>query len=231
MNPVNLGNSVAELQWENENEGRFHPFESDQTVEFDRSVVVDLSVMVPYSESLPKVRMTSMHVGPGLVSASFSDGTNAMVCSVPMASFEPYRPYTMRAVSGACGGMCTFGDVDPSSPVNAKFGDDGPAVLESVVSRIHVGELKRFVDDASGESVTGDVVIEFPTDATVDVGYTSEESGYQYIRVGPSQALDDQIVSPCDSSDGELRAGETSPIRSINGVFPDANGRIALVFS
>ena len=219
MRPINLGNTVAVAQWENENEFASFPFESHSEAD---GVVSDLSVFVSGTDA--PMRLASVHVGPAMVSVSLSDGSNCLACTVSSSAFEPYRPYVMSSVSGSASGVCSFGDVDFSSPVFRKFGGSGPAVLETLVTRIDAGRLLEFVDDDSGESVSGDVEIRLPAGASC----SRTDDG---IEISMNESLDDLVVSPCDSKDGELRAGELSPIRSINGLSPDSSGRIAVVFS
>jgi hypothetical protein len=226
MNPINLGNSISTIQWENENELRWYPFEPGSSGSRSSRIVSDLSIMTDDQRS-EKFRMWSAHVGPGVVSVSFSDGASAAVCTVPREEFEAYRPYPLLRVSGVCGGMCSFGEVDFDDPFTEKLGGDGPAVLDTVVCRVHIGRLKGFVDDQSGMVATGDVELIFPSDTVVTE--SEPTPGVGRIEVGLSKSLDGALVSPCDSGD-LLYAGKLSPIRSINGVAPDSRGRLAIVF-
>ena len=231
MTPINLGNSVETAQWENETELRAYPFSPECSVEYPVGVVSDLSIMVDSRVGRDVyMRLCSMHVGSGMVSVSFSDGRSFLVCTVPRGEFVPYMPYRMSAVSGVCGGMCSFGDIDFSHGFTMKFGGSGPHVLDTLVSRVPIGRLKRFVDDVSGNSVSGDVVLDVP----VDVLASKKDDGSSHssgIVLSMSDDLDSRITSPCESSDTGLKVGETSPILSVNGLTPDKDGRIALVFS
>jgi hypothetical protein len=101
-------------------------------------------------------------------------------------------------------------------------------VTETLVTRIDTGRLVEFVDDDSGLSVSGDVEVRIPTGASCS---KSSDGGFDELSVSLSQSLDDLVVSPCDTKDGGLRAGELSPVRSINGVSPDSSGTIAVVFA
>lgn len=220
MNPINLGNSVSAVQWENENEIRSYPFESSDGVPDE--LFADLSIV---SFRGGGYRLYSAHVGPGLVSVSLSNGSSALYCTVARSGFEAYRPYPLRSDGGSYG-MCSFGQVDFSSPFTAKFGLSGPRVIDTLVFELRQGRLSRFVDDNSGRSASGDVEFRFSKGIEVSV------SPYGGTLVASmSDELDDSVVSPCDSKDGRLRDGELSPIRSLNGVFPTKDGKIALVFA
>ena len=228
MRPVNLGNSVSTVQWENENEIRWYPFEQGASDLDAAGVVSDLSIMVNQDGPM-SFRLGSVHVGPGMVSMSVSAGEYALVCTVLKADFEPYRPYPMTSVSGECGGMCSFGDVDFSNPFTRKFDGDGPLVLQTVVARVETGKLKGFKDDVSGKTISGEVEFRFPSDTIVKRENYVSDLDVGTISVEMSSELNGRLVSPCDSQD-RLSAGKLSPIRSINGIEPDENGRIAVVF-
>jgi hypothetical protein len=230
MTPIDLGNSVSTIQWENENELRWYPFESGCSG-FDSAidVVSDISIV---SENLGTgvFRLYSVYVGPEMVSVSFSDGTDVLVCTVQKDDFEPYKPYGMNSVSGSASGICSFGNIDFSKTVYAKPGNNGPIVLQTLVVRVDRGNLFGFKDDLTGDVLTGDVRFVFPSGADVTKGFTSH--GYWEVQtffVGLSSWMDENLVSDCDEKDN-LKPGDLSPIRSINGVKPDDHGRIALVF-
>lgn len=231
MRPMNLGSGVSRTQWENENETRAYPFLPETVPDgFPVGVVVDMSVVVT-GESAPEVRLSSVHVGPGMVSASVRGASFSAVCSVPRSGFEPYRPYPLSAVSGTCAGMCSFGDVDFSSPFTAKFGGSGPVLLGCLVAAVPTPRLLSFVDDASGDEVSGDVEIIVPSGLSVE---RSDDPGggirVQRLSLSMDDSLDRITTSPCEASKGEEYAGRVSPLRSINGVLPDGRGRIAVVF-
>lgn len=228
MKPINLGNDISTVQWENENEFRAYPFDSATCgADFPLGVVADMSIV--HSDGSSEFRLTSLHVGPGMVSVSVSNGSALLVCTVGRSAFEPYRPYRMTAVGGdatiAVAGMCSFGDVSFDEMQTLKF-PEGPVVLGSLVTLIPSGKLKCFVDESTGEKATGSVGMSIPDDLSVS---RSVSDGTQSLTFTLTQQLDNAVTSPCASAD-ILYADKVPPIKSINGVRPDSSGRIAVVF-
>lgn len=245
MKPINLGNRIETLQWENGNELSPYPFAGYTELDGNGNpveksvlepelwgVVSDLSIFIVsgYNQnvgSVPPFKLSSIHVGPGLVSMSVSNGKNTLVCSVPKSDFEPYCPYPMTSVGSEnpCSGMCTFGDVFSRPPVFRRW-KDGPIVMDSLVYPYRSNFISSFVDSVTGEEATGHVVFKLPTGVSAERVDRGPSYG-DHIRLLTDGRYDDLIVSPCDDSDAY--AGFLPRITNINGVTPNERGEIAII--
>jgi hypothetical protein len=179
----------------------------------------------------------SAYIGPGLISMSLSDEIGPLcVCSVPLSEYEQYAPVRMEGFPGRdAAGVCSFG-VDPSSydnPLLLKF-NPGVKIAVAACHHVRLGMLKKFVDEVSGQSVSGDVSLElgpglsaflFPFEMTSG----DEKLSFPCARIFMEKELGDNMVSPCVKKYDEDLEWE-KPISSINGIAPDCDGKFAIVF-
>lgn len=234
---------IADAQFENVNELRNYPFESlvvdSDGVEFPTGLLVDAHFFIPdfpfggSSDSssdapdLPIVRMSSFHLSSHMLSACFSyvGGSCSGALSVTIASsrFKPYFPYRLEPVGGSenAGGIVSFGNVEfPDGPNTKTFTD--ARINPCCVAACRPAGVRAFVDHKSGESISGDVRIDFSNHVIAK-------------RVGNAFALelekgsDSELASACAKISGSDACGAT-PIRSINGIRPDDDGNIVLWF-
>lgn len=231
----NLGTGVGTSQWENSNASRRYPLADDADLScpfgepMPASFLSDACIMVPsWMDSSGGVFVSCAHSGPGLVSVSLSvGGEGVCTCTVPAASFEPYRPYQVVPVGDSpVRGCVSFGDVVQDG---ARTWRPAACRLSGfAVHSIPVGRLVRFLDDRNGESVSGDVRFVVQTDVGLEHSGDWEQTGEETTYFSLTGGLDDATKSLCD------RGGETPGtipyITSINGVRPDEFGQIAIVF-
>ena len=78
------------------------------------------------------------------------------------------------------------------------------------------------MDRRSGESLSGDVQIDFS-------GYVNSEKSGKSFRLALDDGASVELASECAKVSGADACGAT-PIVSINGVRPDENGNIVLWF-
>lgn len=241
------GARTSVAQWDNGNESRRFPFadDSDMSCENGSSMPdwVLTDAMVVVCRRLSEVRATldpvdvkveCMHVGPGMVSVCLSCGSLSALCTVASSEFEPYRPFPITdaspaGVDGSLSGFVSFGDTGlltgPSTwrPSNC-------ILCPSCVVEIPAGRVVEFADDRTGESVSGDVVMSVPAGVMVSFKDEVAEAGSQSIEFSLGDALEQSVVSPCETADTKARAGEIGHLRRINGILPDESGSIAVVF-
>lgn len=229
---VFLDNAVA--QFENVNEMRKFPFALDSSLvdrygkELPQDAVVDVHMVVPAPDGQePAVRLTSVHLSKAMVSACFKSGSGGNACAMSVMvsgdDFEPYRPYMMRPLIGSedVGGVVTFGDVDlPAFPETYFL--DNATVHPCCISQSSPAALRGIVDPRSGEELYGDVRISFSGHVE-----STFEGGKFHLHLMDGSAS--ELASECAGGSAAGACGAT-PISSINGVRPDADGNIVLWF-
>lgn len=225
---------TAVAQFENVNELREYPFAEGSSLvdragkELPLDAVVDVSMYVPCEYgNIPVVKLTSVHLSNAMVSACFkstSGGkTSALSVTVSAADFKPYFPYRLEGLFGSSdiGGFVTFGDITfPSSPETYFL--DRAAVHPCCVVAAKPAGLRRIVDSRSGESLSGDVRIQFS-------GHVKSVRNGKDIKLSLEDGSDVELASECSKQTGLDVCGAT-PIVSINGVKPDLDGNIVLWF-
>ena len=229
-------------QFEHVNALRDYPFavgssrRGRQGRELPQDVLVDAHLVVPVARSNPDdwtpddgptVRLVSVHLAPQLISACFVAEQNgvrsALSVTVARATFRPYVPYRLEPLAGSldCGGVVTFGDFTfPGFPETYFFSN---AVLHpGCCARAQPPALRKFVDPRSGETVAGSAEIDFS-------GYIQVQREGRAFRLALEKGADAELASDCARATGRDVCGAT-PIRTINGVRPDADGNIVLWF-
>jgi len=229
-------------QFENENAMRRFPFAdwaslvSEDGKELPDSLIADARFCVPFrdgTDCVTSVRLESAHVSPAMVSVCFrayagvSPTDDALSVTVSAASFRPYFPYALKPLSGYpgmadAGGVIAFGSFDfPTFPETYRF--SYAEILPCCVAAATPSGLRSITDPRSGESVSGDVGFSFSghVDASLSGGGFS-------LSLDPGSA--EELMSRCVGlAEGDGVCGAT-PIRSINGVAPDPDGNIVLLF-
>jgi len=240
---------MESAQFENVNAIRKFPFADDAVLvdregrELPSDAIVDLHMFVPAdfpnpqqmsAEDLPVVRMTSLHLSESMVSACFvseyGGKTSAASVTVSADGFMPYFPYRLRPLAGTqdMGGVVSFGDVfsgfggmDISGLPETYFFDDARIHPCQVICAKPAG-LRSFVDPRTGEKVSGNVEIVFS-------GYVNASRDGNSVGLELAEGGDVELASECAKATGADVCGAT-PIVSINGIRPDANGNIVLWF-
>lgn len=235
---------MASAQFENQNSLRLYPFSSESSLvdsvgrELPLGAIVDLRMVVPaaignpdsFSEGgVPVVYMTSFHVSKSMVSACFMSGNAALSVTVSADDFRPYFPYRLEKLAGSddIGGVVTFGEIEFPGFPETYFMKDADGNRTAIVHRCCVAAarppaLRKFVDRRSGESLSGDVQIDFS-------GYVNSEKSGKSFRLALDDGASVELASECAKVSGADACGAT-PIVSINGVRPDENGNIVLWF-
>lgn len=222
----------ALAQFENVNEGRSYPFDGDSELTstdgrvLPDNVIADLHLVLPEGTN---ASLSSVYVSEHMVSACVlahgSGFTEALSVRIRREDFEPYRPYRLEQVTGSsdCSGIMTFGNIDlPEASGSYRFAPDSVTFVDSVCTKFKPAGLRRLIDDRTGESVAGDVSIDFSQ-------YVAAERSLDGIRLYLKDGANNILLSKCDK-DKPMNACGTTPIASINGVYPDEQNRIVLWF-
>ena len=228
--PGMYGSSVETVQWESGNRYSRFPFSDDSGPDgYPFDVVCDACVIVP-SEMYPStepVYVGCLHISSSMVSAMlYCGGRPILQCMVTSSSFEPFSPIKLEPVDSSCSGFIAFGDIQFSSfrtPVTIR---DMVPLSESAIVRPVVGRLRKFIQPSRVEEASGIVGIVVPDGVGMEKSEDGHVSTISFSLSDP--AMDDVLVS-CDVSKPE--EGKPSPVYTINGVSPDENGRIAIVFT
>ena len=240
-NPVNLGNSTAVAQWENSHVSTRFPLADDAVLVADNGkelpcdFLVDLAI---YTDGDPSsVVMTSAYIGPALLSVSFSDSLGPMCAATVLKSeYEQYAPVVLEAVNGRdVKGICAFGvrTDSMSEPSLFRF-SNGVPVSMCTCFQIDTGRVMEFIDERSGERLSGDIVLSLGAGLAaymdgVDDVHVSLSWPAAHIRMKPE--LRESVTSSCGEPENvESDIFKSPPIQSINGVAPDCNGTLAIVF-
>lgn len=233
----------ANVQFENANSLRAYPFAEDSSLvdkdgrELPRDVVVDVHMVVPCDLQnvgrkaergrISTVRMTSVHLSPSMVSVCFfseAEGMNrAMSATVDRSNFVPYSPVRLEKLIGSedIGGIVTFGDIDfPGFPETYFF--EQATVHPGCVAASRPVPLRKFVDLRNGDTVLGDARIRFS-------GYVDTARKGGSLTLSLKSGASTSLASDCEHVTGYSMCGAT-PIETINGIRPDADGNIVLWF-
>ena len=240
-NPVNLGNSTAVAQWENSHISTRFPLADDASLvsdggkELPCDFLVDLAI---YTDGDPKsVKMTSAYIGPALLSVSFSDSSGPICAATVLKSdYEQYAPVVLTPVAGRdVGGMCAFGirEDSMSEPSLFRF-SKGVSVSLCSCFKLDTGRVMSFIDERNGEKLSGDIVISLGAGLAaymdgVDDDHMTLSWPAAHIRMKPE--LRESVTSSCGEPENvESDVFKSPPIQAINGVAPDCNGTLAIVF-
>lgn len=234
---------MAAAQFENVNGLRMYPFTDTSSLsgrngkELGKDVIVDVHMVVPAdvknpesgmsSSNIPSVRLTSVHLSPSMVSACFvsivSGEMDALSVTVHRENFRPYITYRLEKLSGSqdIGGIVTFGDISfPGFPENIFL--DGAYIHPCCIAVAKPPMLRSFFDPRSGERISGDAEITFS-------GYVDASKSGRSFALSLKDGAASELASECAKITGSEACGAT-PIRSINGVYPDEDGNIVLWF-
>lgn len=234
---------MAAIQFENANALRMYPFSEGSSLvgrdgkTLPGDIVADVRLVVPAAvdnpasgmatEGAASARLSSVHLSPYMVSACFAavsgDRVGALSVTVSRDGFSPYMPYRLEELAGTSdmGGIVTFGDIEFPGFPETYFLDNAEIHPCCVVAARPSG-LRRFLDPRSGEGVSGDAEIRFS-------GHVVSELVGNEFRLSLGEGSASALASECAKASGAEACGAT-PIRSINGVRPDAYGNIVLWF-
>jgi len=218
------------LDWLNQNELRRYPLREDSAAtpvsgEFPPDgLVCDLSMTVPVAYR-DIVCLRQFSVTDRLVSISLATaGTNVglAVGSWPRP-VEPYKPYTLTSIAAGVSGYVVFGIAAADMAATAGlFSPADPLLLDQrAVLPVESAQVTKFSKyGGSSAYLTGLVRLLAGDNIMISA------SG-SVISIGLVPGARTDLVGPCDQH-GAFDGCGGVPMRSINGVPGDVNGKITL---
>jgi len=216
------------IQIENENYLRKYPLSEDATglsdsgSEIPYDVIVGLSVTTYVA--LPLFRISSIYVGPGIISVVLSDSSGV----VATASGEYDSVAALKSMRDGVFGTVEFGHASFDSPMKFRFSSFKQSSISEfcVLSFPRVG-VYMLEDASSGETATGSV--EFDFGGQVSTTVSSTDDGTDIVTMELSQSAKNAIADRCMPT--SLNDSCVSPvIQTINGMNVNSDGEFAVVF-
>lgn len=223
-------------EWCNENESRSYPVSElassvdDAGLKLPTDIVADLSVATPSTLLPHQVRISAVYLSSKFVSVVISDNLRGLLSvSLAIADMVPYAVYAMTPLSDNVSGYISFGSHRASTVESYRFSTFAQSGLETRAVRIMPAPgIASFQHAACGaaNSATGLVALT----ATSDFVIRRDPSNSQNILIGLNPATSARFVDACSAA-ATGNSCVIPVIRSINGVYADANGKITLRFS
>lgn len=222
------------IQFENANEARSYPFESNSILQtLDGKILPDgliadahLALPVGVTAFLSKVYISTSLVSICIkVKDELTEELAALVLTLQRSKIKPYTPYRLDKLVGCedIGGVISLGNVDLIDQVgDFRFEDSQVKFENSVISNFVPAKVRRIIDPRTGESLSGEVNIKFSNYINV-----SKKDGGIDLELTPEGNI--ELLPACDRNKDFNACGAT-PITNINGVYPDEQGRIVLWF-
>ena len=226
-----MANPITYTQWLNQNELRAYPLKEttglrttdEQTM--PNNILVDMCIMVPSAHS--RAYLSSLYVSPYTVTLAISSGTTGLLIGTySLADMEPYTAYPLVPVIDDVSGWVAFGANKPTVGTHYKFSSYTYGALSSrvvrVIESLPVKRILRYSGD-DDQYCDGDVAITGGGGVLAERDTTDVDQETIIFRLDKS--VKSIFTGECDVFDCVV-----PPIRSINGVCPDDNGRITLRF-
>jgi len=226
-------------EWQNENALRAYPLLDDAPAAavLPAWLLADLRITV--SDAYGTVFLSSAYLSDTLVSFGISatkveNGTpktiGLLVKTVVRDTLQPFRTYGLdRLTDGSAAGSVTFGEI-PADATGFKyaFGPDEAPLSPSAVVRVTAPGVTSLVDPVYGSEIDGLVDLSGNSEFRTSVDPTDPTG--QTILVTLADLYRDLTTSVCNLTPSFDACGRT-PITSVNGVTPDANGVLTLKFT
>lgn len=219
-------------EWHNENALRAYPLADDcrASEEIPSWLLVDLRVTA--WSGYDKVFISSVYLSDTLVSVAVSgaEGDNPPVGllakTVTRDELEPGSAYSMDSLDGTSCGTVAFGEIPTDAqPLRLLFDKETAPVMESVVTRVQASGVTKLVDPAHGTEASGLIDLSGNSEFRTYVDPTDPKT----IVIELTDLYRDLTTSVCSASPSYDHCGDI-PIRTINGVPPDADGTLHLKF-
>lgn len=221
------------MQWYNENEGRAYPLSELATlvdingVTLPNDILVDLCVLVPPIHQ--NVYVSSIRITPALVSIGISsDVSGLLVGTFTRDSVRPYAAYALTALVDNVSGHVTFGEHRSVITEDYRFASVAASGLATravhVVDTLPVNKLLKLYGNPN-QSIRGLVRLV----AGSGLAITQDPDDSETILITLNADLAQAFASPCTEVANADACG-APPIRRINNICPDENGKIILRF-
>lgn len=216
------------MDWFNQNELRRYPLREDSAAvpesgEFPPDgLICDLAAVIPadYSLCLRQFSITGL-----MVSVSFADATTGagLLVGTWARPLTPYQAYTLTPLVAGTSGFIVFGlDIVDRTTCSGLFPVTDPLLIDQrAVLTAESGKVEEVsVLGPSSTSLSGLVKL-----VAGDNIILSADG--QTINVGLKAAVRQELVGPCDRH-GAFDVCGAPPVRTINGVPADSEGKIII---
>lgn len=221
---------ASPLEWFNENENRAYPIAEDATGIDNAgnicpySIIADLGISVP--ESLVEdVFLRQLNVTPLMVSVSFATTSGGLAVATYARPIVPYKAYALTPATDTASGFIVFGSALDSitEPVSYLF--DGPEqsrIEENALSPIQLPGVTNIGKLNGNPSEYIDKIVRIEVGTNIKISRSGN-----VIQVGLAEAVQSKFLGPCDKYAIFDSCGGV-PIRTINGVPADTNGKLII---
>lgn len=233
--------------WQSTNATRRYPLDDkatgtgDDGTRFKDDVIADLFITWPKTAG-EYAFLSGITVRDTLVTAVIlaADSPNSAATATPLASISIPQPvtrnrrYLLESLYPGAGGAISFGD--PTEPFEIRFSTPAQGLLNPRVAIPHdelpIPSMKKY---GRVDALTGLVTIRGGTNIEVvkeTVLYQDEQYDAMVIRLITPTATNNVLQTysgPC-SARPESRSCRKEGVEYINGVGPDCNGNIEIVF-
>lgn len=219
-------------EWLNSNELRSYPIRetatqiSDAAAQLPQGIISDLSIVLPtvYNPYVSSVRVT-----PSLVSVCISSGASGILLATQFRStLQIGKAYAMTPLVENVSGWIVYGSYVPVVQESYLFsGVTQTGIAGKAIRFINPPGVRRILRYGSPDSVYADGIVRLKAGAGMEI--VKDPNNPQRIIFRLREDVLSDFVGPCNSSSSKTACGAT-PIRSINGVTADPNGKINLVF-
>lgn len=213
------------VEWLNENENRSYPFVDAGLADIPDEIVVDMVLTGPATD-IEGAYLSSFVVHGSLISLAVASPSAGALAVFTANAPDKYRPYGLTPIRDGVGGYLSFGigieadiDLDRRNLAKSPIGID-PGCLKPLNDK-YVSSLGKYGirDDQALRGVVklevgNGVTLEYQ-EGVISIGLTDEASR-ELVPKCATKAVFDECGSP--------------PIRKINSVEPDEDGKIILEF-
>ncbi len=212
-------------EWYNENELRSYPVveDSSQTDVDGKALgfglIADLAVSVPRDLG-DDVYLSLIAITPALVSVSIASPAGGMLVGTYAQPVVPHVPLSLTPIVDDVSGFVVFGSDILDVTGTFKFDEDAtPLEVRAVrqIDRLPVTAIRQLATPTELEGIV---------DIVVSSNMAVRADGQQIIFSLIDEFRED-FVGPCDKQ-GTLAGCGKPPIRLINNVGPDSEGKITI---
>lgn len=216
------------IEWYNENEYRPYPVDDSSYLKDDTGKLMPMSLLADLSISVPEdfgaVYITGLYCGPAMVSLALGDGTEGLLtAAASKTAAANYTPIYMNPVGDNISGHVVFGRGVVSHEGSYMFTQGQMKLDFHAIRNYHGGKVlsvNKF-GGSVGDRLRGMVNISVAGAMSV----RKIDDSTAVFSLNADAAPD--FLSPCDKTADINRCGPP-PIRSLNGVKPDAEGVIIM---
>ena len=230
--------NASYIQWCNENAGRAYPLAETASRRDNAGHVMPDNILLDMSLLVPPVHagcyISSMRVTPQTVSFGISSTVSGLFVftaswrDLLVSNLSDWTSYPLTPVVSDVSGWVVLNRLESNMLGNWKFGSYAQSGIEGralrVVDTLPIRSILR--KDMNPMLYFGGVV---KLQAGAGVTVTQDSLNPQKIIVKLTADAKKAMLGPCDEQ-ANVEVCGVPPLRSINGVCPDANGKITLRF-